>query len=367
LLFSAIAPSAAQAGILSWAAWENTAVKISSFSTNLLKRNTRATLNFLKRHPIVVGVVVSAVSFLVWKRLQKNTKKSGSSNPIIKKIKNHGDLKLSAMPRNMQAVQSLLNSGFGIDQQDNEGYTLLMNAVEFGSLDTVKLLLKKGAVVSKQNNNGDTALDIVQKRANSLCYLSSQHEITKLLELAEKTRNIRERILYDETYIKQICDFDSTKDTEEVKKIFKLNWSLLGWDKPPSPKDVADRITGLANTQKNSRIFFKILREQDKVAGFVVYEKIPGGYLRFLAIDQQYRRKGHGERLLRYALQDLTSKGTVKVRLETNNNNHPAQKLYRKIGFKKVKETDKEVFFNLNIEEEFPHQVLHQMLQSENC
>jgi ribosomal protein S18 acetylase RimI-like enzyme len=60
-----------------------------------------------------------------------------------------------------------------------------------------------------------------------------------------------------------------------------------------------------------------------------------------LWIDEKFRRKGYGEKLLRTAIEDAKtffekdSHLLRKVLVTTGQDNKPARKLYRKIGFKK--------------------------------
>ncbi|WP_079478497.1 ribosomal protein S18-alanine N-acetyltransferase [Halobacillus salinus] len=51
-----------------------------------------------------------------------------------------------------------------------------------------------------------------------------------------------------------------------------------------------------------------------------------------VAIHPEYRGKGHGERLFRYACQEAIEKGAIQLSLEVRVSNTAAQHLYRKFG-----------------------------------
>lgn len=60
----------------------------------------------------------------------------------------------------LERVQSLLREGANVNLQDNNGNTPLIIATAFGHLEIVKALLLNGADVTKTNNTGFTALQL---------------------------------------------------------------------------------------------------------------------------------------------------------------------------------------------------------------
>jgi len=91
----------------------------------------------------------------------------------------------------------------------------------------------------------------------------------------------------------------------------------------------------------------KVAKNQEKVVGAlfwnVVEEKHHGlTEIRDLWVDEDFRRKGFGEKLLRAAIDDMKqffrNGGHVlrKVMVTTGEDNEPARKLYGKVGFTKV-------------------------------
>lgn len=91
----------------------------------------------------------------------------------------------------------------------------------------------------------------------------------------------------------------------------------------------------------------KVVKNQDGILGAlfwnVVEEKHHGlTEIRDFWIDEHFRRKGFGERLLRFAIEDmkqLFNEGDYvfrKVMVTTGEGNEPAKRLYEKIGFEKI-------------------------------
>jgi len=90
----------------------------------------------------------------------------------------------------------------------------------------------------------------------------------------------------------------------------------------------------------------KIVKDEEKVIGAafwnVMEEKHHGlTEIGDLWIDEGFRRKGLGERLLRTVIEDMKrffakeNYTLRKVLVTTGDNNEPAKKLYEKIGFRK--------------------------------
>lgn len=78
-----------------------------------------------------------------------------------------------------------------------------------------------------------------------------------------------------------------------------------------------------------------VYEEDHKPAGFVTYHLLDGytGRIQFLAVGQEYRKKGYGKLLLEYAVQDLKKRGVCFVNLAVRDNNEAAKKLYEQLGF----------------------------------
>jgi ribosomal protein S18 acetylase RimI-like enzyme len=78
-----------------------------------------------------------------------------------------------------------------------------------------------------------------------------------------------------------------------------------------------------------------VVREGNQFVGFTAcYFEEPGiGRILFLATEPEFRGKGYGKMLVKYALQELHTMGASKVKILTRNTNFPAQKIYSGVGF----------------------------------
>ena len=61
------------------------------------------------------------------------------------------------------------------------------------------------------------------------------------------------------------------------------------------------------------------------------------GWLLFLGVADQFRKRGYGEYLVRYALEQMRQMGLTRVDLVTRVTNYRAQRLYKRIGFNEYK------------------------------
>lgn len=68
-----------------------------------------------------------------------------------------------------------------------------------------------------------------------------------------------------------------------------------------------------------------------------------------LAVDERYRKKGHGDTLIKAVLAVLKNKGIKKVNLMSNTKLSSALSLYRKNGFKTVSEGVHPIYSRCNI------------------
>src|SRR3989339_183060 len=83
------------------------------------------------------------------------------------------------------------------------------------------------------------------------------------------------------------------------------------------------------------KLTIKTILENGKFAGFITYHKdgYHRGRIQFLSVSKNFRGKGYGKRLIRYALKDLFNQGCTEVYLTTRTDNTPAQKIYKDLGF----------------------------------
>jgi ankyrin repeat protein len=79
---------------------------------------------------------------------------------LVTLLKGHGaelTLPTAAMLGNQAEVQKLVRSGADVNEQDSDGWTPLMYAVQKGRLEVVKLLLDEGADPNTRRKDGSTA------------------------------------------------------------------------------------------------------------------------------------------------------------------------------------------------------------------
>jgi ankyrin repeat protein len=76
------------------------------------------------------------------------------------------DLIKSSAKNDAELAKLSIEKGADVNLQDNNGYTPLMIAANFGHIDIVTLLVKNGADVKIQANNGETALSLAEKKGH---------------------------------------------------------------------------------------------------------------------------------------------------------------------------------------------------------
>ncbi len=141
-----------------------------------------------------------------------------------------------------------------------------------------------------------------------------------------------------------IYDFDYARDSQEILNIFERDWY---WLVASSREHYSPEFTLKYRTPKRNPLYFgrlriKVLREGGAFVGFVAYfmETPNLGDLRFLAVNSEFRGKGYGAKLTRYALNDLICMGAKRIQLVTRTNNIPSQKLYKRLGFYETSRDD---------------------------
>ena len=86
---------------------------------------------------------------------------------------------------------------------------------------------------------------------------------------------------------------------------------------------------------RKGQLLIKTYVEKGVPMGFVVY--YPGkdtvGQIVLLAVDEHYKKKGIGRKLMKYALNDLQHQGMLEVELKVHSDNIRARALYESLGF----------------------------------
>lgn len=139
-----------------------------------------------------------------------------------------------------------------------------------------------------------------------------------------------------------IYDFDPARDTQDILQVFERDWYWLVSSDDYSPEFTLKYRAPSRNPLYIGRLRIKVLRENDDFVGFTAYYMKTSdlSFLLFLAVNPEFRGKGYGDALTRYALNDLISMGTKRIRLVTRTDNIPAQKLYSRMGFRETSRND---------------------------
>lgn len=144
-----------------------------------------------------------------------------------------------------------------------------------------------------------------------------------------------------------IYDFNPARDTQPIMDIFNKNWYWLLASEDSSPAFMLKNRTHDTNPMHFGSLHIKVLREEDKLAGFTAYfmENSQEGRLLFLAVDHDFRGKGYGKTLAQYAIKQLFNMGATHIALWTRVSNLPAQRIYKELGFKEIFDENGYVFF----------------------
>ncbi|HEV2601164.1 MAG TPA: GNAT family N-acetyltransferase [Candidatus Babeliales bacterium] len=135
----------------------------------------------------------------------------------------------------------------------------------------------------------------------------------------------------------------SERDIQDIHNLFKKDWYLLS-ARDYDYKHVDDTIrTGSPNEYEadyKGKMKFKVMREGDKFVGFVSYymKNFQHGIILYLAVEPEFRSKGYGEKLLKYAVQQMFDQGACRVTLVARIDNTRGRAFYLRSGFKEMAE-----------------------------
>jgi ribosomal protein S18 acetylase RimI-like enzyme len=132
-----------------------------------------------------------------------------------------------------------------------------------------------------------------------------------------------------------IYDFNPITDMEPVVTIFEEDFDWLTANKDCSPRFLFKNRTYDNNPMHFGSLVIKVLKEDNKIAGFTSYykETRQQGRILFVAVGREFRGKGYGKILTEYAMNELLKMGVEHLALWTRVDNYPAQKIYKSLGF----------------------------------
>jgi ribosomal protein S18 acetylase RimI-like enzyme len=145
-------------------------------------------------------------------------------------------------------------------------------------------------------------------------------------------------IYHQKTNQGPIYDFNPATDTEPIMDIFHKNWDWLLASKESSPAFMIKHRTFDNDPMHFGKLKIKVLRENNKLAGFTAYhmQTPTEGRLLFLAVAHEFRGKGYGQLLAKRAMEELFKMGAQHIALWTRTSNLPAQRIYKELGFVEV-------------------------------
>lgn len=83
--------------------------------------------------------------------------------------------------------------------------------------------------------------------------------------------------------------------------------------------------------------YFYIIEVRKLLAGYIIVWILKNeAHIANIAIHPDFRKRGYGEYLLRWAIERFRKKGAATITLEVNEKNNAARNLYDKMGFKIV-------------------------------
>jgi ribosomal protein S18 acetylase RimI-like enzyme len=132
-----------------------------------------------------------------------------------------------------------------------------------------------------------------------------------------------------------IDEFNVQCDMQQMLHIFKNNWHALVEGNDFSPTFMMKKRAPGSDPRYFGKLKIKVMRDNEQLAGFVSYymkDKCEG-VIHLLAVDQQFRGKRYGQKLMKHAIDDLASMGIQHVGLWVLINNIHANKLYKDLGF----------------------------------
>lgn len=133
-----------------------------------------------------------------------------------------------------------------------------------------------------------------------------------------------------------VMNYVNMRDRAGVTKMFKDDWNILIAQEHHdtySLDEFLDEAKSHGEQLENAQ--FKVLRKNGKTVAFACYyQKSPfWWHLLFLMVDKDHRRQGYAKKMLNAAIDDMRSRGAIKITISTRQDNKTAQALYHSAGF----------------------------------
>jgi ribosomal protein S18 acetylase RimI-like enzyme len=136
--------------------------------------------------------------------------------------------------------------------------------------------------------------------------------------------------------------YNELRDRDFILNMFKTDWYWLVAENVVdfSPEYMLDNMASSNNPSSKGDLNIYLFLLDEKPVGFITYfvhkrYNYKEGNIQVLAIDKNYRNKGIGKRLVKYAINDLRHRLLCDyIVISTRNINHAAIKCYTSLGFK---------------------------------
>jgi ribosomal protein S18 acetylase RimI-like enzyme len=139
--------------------------------------------------------------------------------------------------------------------------------------------------------------------------------------------------------ILKLTPYNNATDKEDILHILKENffWIIHGctFEEYDFASKLEAGVVTFEGEDANKPMNIIVMKDKKRVAGFLTYYVYQSGIgrIHLLGVDKEYRRCGIGEKLARYAIEDLFKQDINVIFLITLRENIRAQNLYKKLGF----------------------------------
>lgn len=151
--------------------------------------------------------------------------------------------------------------------------------------------------------------------------------------------------------------YEESRDLPFILDMFDKNWFWLVAQtrEEYDPNFDFKHLTWSANPYNFGKLQVRVYYADNQPAGFIAYYKknFYEGHVWYIAVKEEYRKKGYAKQLLQYAIQDLFNQGCQIVTLLTRLINTPARTTYTRLGFVETRHDDTFIYYALR-KKEYP-------------
>jgi|GEM_PF-471975 len=145
--------------------------------------------------------------------------------------------------------------------------------------------------------------------------------------------------------------YEESRDWPFILDMFDKNWFWLVAQtrEEYDPNFDFKHLTWSTNPYNFGKLNVRVYYADNEPAGFIAYYKknFYEGHVWYIAVKEEYRKKGYAKQLLKYAIQDLFNQGCQIVTLLTRLINTPARTTYTHLGFAETRHDDTFIYYAL--------------------